>query len=253
MRNTGVKNLKESTGDLLASLIQLCNESEWDINDLIDQNIGKINRREQQYLSLGRKKRVAILGGAFNMVTIGHIQTAQFVLDSAKFDMVFLMPCYSHMYNKQMESPEHRLNMCKLATNVDARIKVFDYEIKNELAGETFKLVKMLNNDSDYEQYEFAFIMGQDNANTFNKWVNYEHLEKMMKFVVIPRKGVERDLNIDWYLNKPHIFLNSEETNIMDVSSTLVRNLLKENKTEELQKYLNKDVINYILENKLYE
>jgi nicotinic acid mononucleotide adenylyltransferase len=110
-------------------------------------------------------------------------------------------------------------------------------------------------------QYEFAFIMGQDNANTFHKWVNYEHLEKMMKFVVIPRKGVERDLSIDWYLNKPHIFLHDEETNIMDVSSTLVRNLLKDiyengytsDKETELQKYLNKDVISYILENKLYK
>ena len=260
-RFTDLKNLKAKSGDLLCSVIQLCNESGWDVEDVINQTLEKIEKRKLQYLSLGRKKNIAILGLSGNPVTLGHTQTAQFVLNaSGYFDEVWLMPSYQSIFGKDLVTAEHRLNMCKLATNVDARIKVFDYEIKHELAGETFKLVKMLNNDPDYEQYEFAFIMGQDNANTFHKWVNYEHLEKMMKFVVIPRKGVERDLSIDWYLNKPHIFLHDEETNIMDVSSTLVRNLLKDiyengytsDKETELQKYLNKDVISYILKNNLY-
>lgn len=255
MRNTVVKDLKESTSDLLASLIQLSNESGWDINELIDDNLSKIESREIQYKSLGRKKRIAIYGGAFNPITNGHIQVAQFVLNtSGFFDEVWIMPAYKHMYNKKMESPEKRLEMCEIAAKVDARIKVFDYEIKNKLAGETFKLVKQLKNDKEYENYDFSFIMGIDNANTFNKWVNYEHLEKMMKFVVVSRKGIERDNSVDWYLQKPHIFLEGECA--IDVSSTLVRDLLKEKgsfKKAGLEKYLNSEVVDYILKNNLYE
>ena len=42
-------NLKEEVGDLLSSLIQLCNESEWDINDVVDKTLLKIKRRSEQY------------------------------------------------------------------------------------------------------------------------------------------------------------------------------------------------------------
>jgi len=253
MRNTGVKSLKKSTGSLISSLIQLANESGWDVNDLIDENLKCIENRELQYKSLGRKKRICIYGGAFNMPHLGHIQVAQFVLStSAYFDEIWLLPAYSHMYNKDMVDPEHRLKMCELAAKVDSRIKVFDYEIKNKLAGETYKLVKQLSCDKLYDDFDFSFIMGIDNANTFHKWVNYEHLEKMMKFVIVPRKGYDRDPNVDWYLQKPHIYLNDEDDDILEVSSTIIRNLIKNKEYTELSKYLNEEVIQYILENNLY-
>lgn len=199
-----------------------------------------------------RKKKIAIYGGAFNPITTGHIQVAQFVLNS-NFDEVWLMPAYKHMYNKSMESTEDRLNMCKLVTQIYDRIKVFDYEIRNKLSGETFKLVKKLKNDPDYKDYNFSFIIGQDNANTFNKWSNYEQLEKICSFVVIPRKGVDINKNVDWYLNKPHIYLN-KENDIIDVSSTLVRNLLnKKINDDELKKYIDSNVLDYIKNKKLYD
>ena len=254
MRNTGVKDLKASTGDLLATLIQLATESGWDIEELIEQNLEKIEHRAVQYKSLGRKKRIAIYGGAFNPITNGHIQVAQFVLNvSGHFDEVWLMPAYQHMNNKKMETAEHRIKMCELAAAVDGRIKVFDYEIKHQLAGETFKLVKQLTSDKAYESFDFAFIMGLDNANSFNKCVKFEHLEKMMKFVIVPRKGVARDLSIDWYLKAPHIFLNDEETDIQEVSSTLIRNILSSGEDlEDLSAYMNKAVVDYIVLHRLY-
>ncbi|MCP4439046.1 MAG: nicotinate (nicotinamide) nucleotide adenylyltransferase [Aureispira sp.] len=254
MRNTGVRNLKASTADLLTTLIQLATESGWSLEELVEQNLTKIQKRAAQYKSLGRKKRIAIYGGAFNPITNGHIQVAQFVLNvSGHFDEVWIMPAYQHMNNKRMESAEHRIKMCELAAAVDGRIKVFDYEIKHQLAGETFKMVKQLTNDEAYTGFDFAFIMGLDNANSFDKWVNYEHLEKMMKFVIVPRKGIERDLSKDWYLKAPHIFLNNENTAIQEVSSTLIRNILSSGEElERLAQYMNKEVVDYIASQQLY-
>jgi nicotinic acid mononucleotide adenylyltransferase len=74
-----------------------------------------------------------------------------------------------------------------------------------------------------------------------------------MKFVIVPRKGIERDLSVDWYLKSPHIFLNNEETDIQEVSSTLIRNILSSGEDLSLlHQYINKNVLNYILEHKLY-
>lgn len=260
MRWQDVNNLKEETGDLISSLIQLCNESGWDLEEVLKDNLNKINKRKIQYKSLGRKYNIALMGGAFNPITQGHIQTAQFVLNTSKeFDEVWLMPAYKHMYNKELLPAETRLEMCETAAKVDGRIKVFDYEIRNELGGETYNLFKRLKQDEELnKRYNFSMIIGLDNANTFENWVNYEELERMTRFVVIPRKGYEKNVNVDWFLKQPHIYLNCE-TDIIDVSSTLVRNMLKRfyetnNKKilDELTNFLDINVIEYIIHNKLY-
>lgn len=257
MKWQDVPNLKEESGDLLASLIQLHNENGWDVNENVSATLDKIDSRYLQYKSLGRKTKVAILGGAFNPITNGHIQTAQFVLNtSGEFDEVWLMPAYNHMYSKVMVLPEQRLEMCELAAKVDGRIKVFDYEIKNQLAGETFNFFKRLKTEPELnEKYNFSMIIGLDNANTFDRWVNYQELERMVRFVVVPRKGVERDLNTDWYLKEPHIFLNSE-TDIIEVSSTEIRDIINRDgfaKVDTLREKLSPEVIRYIYQNKLYK
>jgi len=256
MKWTDVKNLKEESGDLLASLIQLHTENGWNIADNISDTLTKIESRYSQYKTLGRKTKVAILGGAFNPVTKGHIQTAQFLLNTTgEFDEVWLMPAYKHMYGKEMESPEHRVAMCREAVKVDARIKVFTYEIDNELAGETYFLVKKLKEDKELtEKYNFTIAIGLDNALTFDKWVNFQELERMMRFVVIPRKGYfAGSSSKQWYLNQPHIYLEGE-TNIMEVSSSQVRNLLNGNSFDDkIDNLLDVNVINYIYENKLYK
>jgi len=259
-----VNNLKEEAGDLIASLMQLCSESDWSAEDLVLNTLKKIERRADQYKTLGRKTKVAILGGAFNPIHNGHIQLAQFVLNaSGEFDEVWLMPANNHMY-KEMASPEHRLKMCELAAKKDSRIKVFDYEIKNNLKGETYYFFKRLKEEKELtEKYQFAMIIGLDNANTFDKWVNYQDLERLAQFVVVPRKGIVRDPNVDWYLKQPHIFLN-RETKIQEISSTKIRNFFSDYRntatvqsnyiqySSEIINYLDKDVYDYIIEHKLY-
>lgn len=248
-----INNLKEESGDLLASVLELCSESGWDAEELIKNTLNKIDNRADQYKTLGRKTRVAILGLAANPPHKGHIQLAQFVLNaSGQFDEVWLMPNYTSIFGKNMIGAEHRFKMCELAAKVDNRIKVFDYEIKNKLKGETYYFFKKLKEENELtEKYQFAMIIGLDNANSFDKWINYEELERLAQFVVVPRAGVERDININWYLQKPHIFLN-KETPIMEISSTEIRELLINNKREKLLNYLDEDVYKYILTNNLY-
>jgi nicotinate (nicotinamide) nucleotide adenylyltransferase len=237
-----INNIKEETGDLLASLIKLCVESGWNFDDLVQSTLKKINTRSEQYKSLGRKVKVAILGGAFNPIHTQHIKVAQFVLNvSGRFDEVWLLPAYNHMGNKEMESAEHRLEMCKIAAECDRRIKVFDYEIKNKLAGETFNFFNRLKEEKDLEKYQFSMIIGLDNANSFKTWVNFEELERMVQFVIIPRAGVKRIKGVDWYLKAPHIYLNNEKTGITDLSSTQIR--------KEMDYYINErlDHLKYVM------
>jgi nicotinate-nucleotide adenylyltransferase len=194
-RFTSIPHLKEESGDLLCSLLMGIRENGWDPEEIIAGTLKKIESRALQYQAYGRKIKVAILGGAFNPVHDGHIAIARFLLDfSGEFDEVWLCPCYSHMYNKVLAPPQHRFEMCRIAAAGDRRIKVFDYEIKNKLGGETFHFVKRLMAESFAKnKYNFSMAIGMDNANTFDSWVNYKDLEKMIRFIVIPREGVKID------------------------------------------------------------
>ena len=145
-RYTDLRNLREETGDLLSTLLQLCNENEWNADDLILETLAKITKRADQYHVLGRKIKVAILGGAFDPVTKGHIAVAKHVLDNAReFDEAWLMPCFTHMYGKDMTEPGHRLAMCRLAIEADQRLQVSAYEVKNHVSLQTGKPLQRLN------------------------------------------------------------------------------------------------------------
>lgn len=274
-RFTDVQNLREETGDILSSTLQLCNECDWDAEELVRECLEKIEGRKTQYRSLGRKTKVALLGGVFNPPTLRHLEMAQYVLDvSRTFDEVWLMPCYQHMYyDKDLTSPKHRLEMCKILAERDGRIKVFDYEIKHELQGETFHLVTRLQ-DEDFakHEYDFSLIIGMDNANDFSKWMNYKHLEKMIRFVVVPRNGVKRNESVNWYLQPPHIYLANSERPMAAGSSTEARKALlgftsvsdfvtgvfspdavkQPNHSEQLLQLLDGSVLNYIISHNLY-
>ena len=262
------RNLKEEAGDLGSSLLSLFAECELDPVTAIRSTLAKIKKREKQYKSLGRKVKVAIFGGAFDPPTIAHIAVAKLILDFSKeFDEVWMMPCANHMFGKKMSDPEHRLAMCRLASQVDARIKVFDYEIKHNLGGETYHFCKrLLAEDFAQNQYDFSLVVGMDNANCFDRWVNFIDLEKMIRFVVVPRTGQTPDPRATWYLKPPHILLVPESP-LPQMSSTSVRKTvydlkhhIHEDDSRLQQEYLERihysvgrDVAAYISTHRLYE
>jgi nicotinate-nucleotide adenylyltransferase len=204
-----------------------------------------------------------ILGGSFNPITPGHVEVAEFLLNYSKiFDSVWIMPCYKHIYNKKMESPEHRMAMCRLATQHDQRITVSDYEIKNQLGGETYYLVKKLLNEDFAKEQDFSLAIGMDNANTFSNWVNHENLERMIRFIIIPRTGVEISQKNAWYLKPPHILLIPEKP-LLEISSTKVREFLNDYwngvrsheiiQNQKALEIIHPEVLNYIKKNGLYK
>jgi nicotinate-nucleotide adenylyltransferase len=155
------------------------------------------------------------------------------------------------MYGKDMALPEDRLEMCNLMCERDGRMKTFDYEIRHQLRGETYHFVKqLLEEPFAKDEYEFSVVIGLDNANTFDKWVNYEDLVKTIPFVVVTRIGVERNPKVDWYLRPPHVFLSAEQE-IMEVSSTFVRNMILKSDSA-WNHLLDEKVVDYIVRRRLY-
>lgn len=185
------------------------------------------------------------------MIHKGHIDLSKVILNhSSDYNEVWLTPCYQHLYGKELVDAEHRLEMCKIAAQVDARIKVFDYEIHHKFQGETYGFMKKLINDSEYkDKYCFSLAIGLDNANTIEKWSNYEDLIRLVSFVVIKREGYTFDAS--WCLNSPHRYIEPD-VSPLDISSTNLRGMF-ERCDKDVCKFLNQKVYEYILSKSLYQ
>lgn len=244
-------HLKQETGDLLCSVLQLCNECDWIPAELIAATLLKIDSRREIYEKLGRKLRVGLLGGAFDPIHVSHIQLARDVLDSGVVDEVWLMPCFEHLAGKSMAAANLRLEMCEIACRGVRGVRVFDYEIRHQFRGESYHLVKKLLADVATESsVEYRLIVGQDNADAFQTWTNAVGLERLIPFVVVPRKGCDNPKPNSWYLRAPHRFIEPAVKH-RQTSSSEVRSLLQK-RDERVNELLPVGVLEFIREHQLY-
>jgi len=139
---------------------------------------------------------------------------------------IWFSPCYSHPYDKNMVDPKHRLKMCELVAAREPKIKVFGYEIKYEPYC-TYDFLKYLPLQWKMNKYEFSYIIGLDNANSFNRWIESEKLKNMVRFITVSRQGIRPNKKIDWYKKPPHIYLDAKDA-IINMSSTQVRKWIEE-------------------------
>lgn len=195
-------------------------------------------------------KKVAILGGAFDPIHKGHITMTYYIDMLQLADEIWIVPCYKHMYGKNMTSAEDRLTMCNLAIeymkySVDTPVKISDFEIKNKLVGKSYDILNKIK--SSHEDIQISLVIGQDNADMIESWYEPQKIINEFPFIVFPRKHMFKTSN-KWYLKQPHIFVNQKLPNI---SSTEIR----ENINTCFYKYatlLSPKVYDYIVEKKLY-
>jgi nicotinate-nucleotide adenylyltransferase len=190
---------------------------------------------------------VVLFGGAFNPVTIAHMEKAEFVLNRLKgFDELWFLPCYASMWGKPMEPPVKRIEMLRRAVQHmnNPRIKICDFELKHKLVGHTNEIIDKLFNH--HPSCSFYFLIGMDHANAIHTWGGGNELIKKLNFIVMRRGGVERNPDAKWYFQPPHIFVGGPET---DISSTDARNEIS--KTGHTDKVI-PSVMEFIKENKLY-
>lgn len=192
--------------------------------------------------------RIGILGGAFDPPTRAHIALAEFLIAKDVVDQIWLMPAYAHKYGKDMQSFEHRLTMCQLACGGLDRILVSDFERQISEISDGSSYDMLIELQKDFPEFDFYFVIGQDNADTLDGWKNWNYLVQNTRFIVLPRP-MPMSQHLDWYLSPPHQIL--EDTPQMPISSTQVRQQLGTDPSHLLE-LLTPKVLDYILHQKIY-
>lgn len=190
--------------------------------------------------------KIAMLGGAFDPPHLGHLILADTVIKELNYNKVLFIPSKipPHKNISGEVSNEDRLNMVKLSIEEDKRFLIDDYELKSEGISYSIKTLNYLYQNYDIDE-KIALIIGADLIKDFHKWREPEKLSKLANIIAVNRE--------DNNLYKENI----EKYNIkiiiaprIDISSTLIRERIKENKA--FRYFLKDKVYNYIISNKLY-
>ena len=181
--------------------------------------------------------QIVVFGGSFDPPHIGHINAVQYILNNwCTINKVFVTPCVTHAFGKDLSDYDHRLNMTEIAFNLFNKelVQVIDNPLKDKLEVDereySIDLLKALE-----ERYvgDFHLAVGSDICPEERvKWKCYQDLLCKFGFIDIPR-GVEGS----W---------------IPDCSSTEIRKGISEGDFISIDKFLPVFVRDYIVEQKLY-
>ena len=182
--------------------------------------------------------KIAIYGGSFNPMHIGHEKIVDYVLKNLHMDKIIIIPVGipSHRENN-LEQSNIRLKICREIFKNNKKVEVSDIEIKAEGKSYTYdtllKLIQIYDKDN-----EFFEIIGEDSLKNLKTWKNYKELLNLCKFIVFRRKDDKNtEIDSEFLNNKNIIILENEYYNI---SSTEIRNKVK-NK-EDISGLVNKKV-----------
>jgi len=149
---------------------------------------------------------------------------------------------------------QQRLQMVYLATEDYPKIKPSDIEFK--LPQPSYTVITLAHLQEKYPNHEFSLIMGEDNLKTLHKWRNYEVILENHDIYVYPRleaKGRTGEAISDEPENlelKSHLKIHVIDAPIVEISSTFIRNSIKEGKN--IQPLLPPKVWEYIDHNNFY-
>lgn len=177
---------------------------------------------------------IAVLGGAFDPITIGHLRIAELVAKQG-FRVLF-MPCGdTHSFGKKMLPAQERLRMANLA----APGQVTDAEIAADspYAEDTYKILRETYGD-------VRWIIGSDNANKLHLWHHGDQLKREIPFIVVIRPGYPLNADGAWCRQKPHQTFTLH--NAEEISSTAVRQAIGDGNIPKAASLLSPQVLNLI-------
>ncbi len=138
-----------------------------------------------------RLMRIALFGGTFNPVHVGHLVAAQDAHERFGFDRTVWVPVArpSHKSFPDLAPAEDRLQMLRLATDGDDRFEVSDWEIRR--GGPSYSIETVRHWRRKRPDAELFFLIGSDSLRYLSSWKEIDALLQLCRFVTAARPGFD--------------------------------------------------------------
>lgn len=195
--------------------------------------------------------KIGLFGGTFDPIHIGHMILMENVINNLDLDKIYVLPNSNppHKLENKKTALNLRLKMVNETIKDNPKLEINDYDYRDNEIHYTFNTINYFK--KSYPNDEFFFIMGEDSFLDIEKWKNYKEILK--ENLIIFKRYSNKNFSLIFKINQvrkynKNIYLIDNIA--LDISSTLIRNLVKENKS--IRYLVNDEVINIIKEEKLY-
>lgn len=188
--------------------------------------------------------KLAILGGTFDPVHIGHLHLAEEVHSQLNCPTILFVPSYisAHKRRGEWKMAEHRLRMLEIALEDSPWAKVDACEIAREGVSYSIETVAEIRKKYGLKEPP-GFIIGEDLLNGFFSWKNADDLIDAAD-IIIARREPEFARNISF----PH---KRVDNLFLPLSSTDIRKRIKDGKP--FRYLVSEKVYRYIKQHDLYQ
>lgn len=200
---------------------------------------------------------VALFGGSFDPVHLGHINAVRSLLREVRdIGRVIIMPAYVNPFKAGEAggavgaSPMQRVEMCRIAFGDIPRCMVSDFEARREGPSYTYVTLRALR--EEFPGKELILTVGSDSLKSLPGWKNSEEIFRCAVIAAAARSDGDLE-EISRYAEE--ISRLGGRVRVIpitpfDISSTQIRKKILNN--EDLTCYMDKNVVKYITENKIY-
>ncbi len=116
--------------------------------------------------------------------------------------------------------------------------------IEFQLPRPSYTIDTLTHLTSRYPDHEFSLLLGSDSVDCIEQWKNYQEILSKYRILMYPRLGSDINRVIKKYR------VEAIDAPIIDISSTFIRNSLKQGKNIQFLTTL--EVYNYLINNHLY-
>lgn len=200
--------------------------------------------------------RIALFGGSFNPVHNGHVNLVKETAEKNGIDRVYVIPTFISPFKKDstgfVADGKDRLEMCRLAFSKLPYVTVSGWELSQPEVSYSVNTVEHFC--EEFPEDELFFIMGSDMLLSFDKWHKWQDILKLCTVIAASREDGGSDIE---RLREKAAQLSRfgkvivTEISAFGLSSSEIREKIIKNC--DLSCYMDKNVVEYIEENRIYE
>jgi len=204
--------------------------------------------------------RTGLFGGSFDPPHSGHLHIASVFYREMRLERLFVMPAHVSPFKTESAayaSGEDRYRMAQLLfsgmISDGKNVTVDRFELDRDICSYTFETVRHLLKAHD--EKKLYLCVGSDMFLSFERWKNARELFDNCILFTQPRFEGERELlsrTADRFRKEYGALCFVSDSPELVVSSTRIRDELRNHNDKIARNLLTESVFGYIMENKLY-